>query len=68
MTRRPSITAIKNAANTLSNAAMAKAERIRKEQGGSGHVAAQELEYQSIAIGNLAARIESIRADERWRR
>jgi hypothetical protein len=56
------VTQIKSAAALLSRAAMAEASRIRDEQGHSGHVAAQELEHQAMAIGALAARIESMRA------
>lgn len=59
--RRPTITAIENAARVLANAAMAEADRIRSEQGHAGHVAAQELEHQAVAIGGLASRIKAMR-------
>jgi hypothetical protein len=62
MRRRPTITAVKAAADTLARAAMAEADRIREEQGHAGHVAAQELEHQAVGIGSLASRIEQMRA------
>jgi len=61
VTRRPTITQVKNAASVLSRALMAEADRIREEQGGSGHVAAQELEHDAIRIGGYASRLEAMR-------
>lgn len=61
MTRPPTVTQVKNAASILSRALMHEAERIRKEQGHNGHVAAQELEFDAFRIGGYASRIESLR-------
>jgi hypothetical protein len=61
-TKRPPLSAVKAAARTLSQAAMAEAQRIRDEQGHGGHVAAQELEHLAINITGLASRIESMRS------
>ena len=59
--RRPSIAQVRAAGRTLSLALMAEAERIRAEQGNSGHVVAQELEHDAIRIGSHVSRIESMR-------
>jgi non-ribosomal peptide synthetase component E (peptide arylation enzyme) len=59
--RRPTLAAVKSAAATLSRAPGAEAERVRQEQGHSGHSLAQELEREARRVANMPAVIEEMR-------
>ncbi len=60
-TRRPTITAVRNAADVLARALRAEAEHVRAERGHNGHVLAQELSYAESRVRGYANQIESLR-------
>ena len=59
--RAPTITQVKAAARTLGRALSIEAQRVREEQGHSGHELAQELEHGSMTVDGYGHRIEGLR-------
>ena len=62
-TRRPTITAVRSAADVLARALRAESERVRAAQGHGGHALAQDLSYAESRVRGYANQIESLRRD-----